>query len=89
MIGNCELCKRENELTFHHLIPRTNHKNKWFKKNFTREEMNQGINICKYDCHTEIHKVINEKEMGRSFNTIEKLMRHPKVKKYIKYIKNQ
>jgi len=46
MIGNCELCKRENELTFHHLIPRTNHKNKWFKKNFTREEMNQGINIC-------------------------------------------
>lgn len=48
-----------------------------------------GIDICKEDCHKEIHKLINEKEMGRSFNTIQKLMRHTKVKRYIKYIKNQ
>lgn len=89
MEGKCELCERENELTFHHLIPRTNHKNKWFKKNFTREEMNRGINICKEDCHKEIHRLISEKEMGRSFNTTQKLLRHPKIKKYIKYIKTQ
>jgi len=89
MVGECELCKREKELTFHHFIPRCLHKNKWFKKIFTREEMNMGIDICKEDCHKEIHKLINEKEMGRSFNTIQKLMRHTKVKRYIKYIKNQ
>ena len=89
MEGKCELCGREKELTFHHLIPKSQHKNKWFKKTYTREEMNEGINICKDDCHREIHKLINEKEMGRSFNTIKKLLNHSKIKKYIKYIKTQ
>jgi len=43
MENKCELCGRENVLTFHHLIPVTLHKNKWFKKNYTREEMNTGV----------------------------------------------
>jgi len=89
MTGKCELCGRENELTFHHLIPKSQHSNKWFKKNFSREEMSMGINICKHDCHKYVHKTINEKELGRSFNTLEKLLRHPKIKKYIKYIQKQ
>jgi len=89
MDDKCALCGRENELTFHHLIPRTLHKNKWFKKNFTREEMNHGVDLCKYECHREVHNLISEKEMGRSYNTLEKLKRHPKVKKYIKFIKNK
>ena len=89
MEGKCELCGRENELTFHHLIPVCLHKNKWFKKNYTREELSKGINVCKYDCHREIHNVITEKELGRSFNTLEKLRRHSKIKKYIKYIQKQ
>jgi len=89
MIGNCDICNRVKELTFHHLIPRCLHKNKWFKKNFTREEMNEGINICKHDCHKEIHKLIGQKEMGRSFYTLKKLLNHPKVKKYLKFIINQ
>ena len=82
----CELCGRENECTFHHLIPRCLHKNKWFKKYFTHDELNQGIMICKSDCHKEIHRLINEKELGRSFNTLVKLKRHQKIKKYIKFL---
>ncbi len=32
----CELCKREvDHTTRHHLIPRTLHRNKWFKKNYS------------------------------------------------------
>lgn len=89
MTSKCELCGRENELTFHHLIPKSQHKNKWFKKNYTRKEMAMGINVCKYDCHREIHNLISEKEMGRSFNTLQKLQRQPKVKKYVKYIQKQ
>ena len=88
-MARCKLCGRDKILTFHHFIPRTLHKNKWFKKNFTRVEMAQGIYICEHDCHPEIHKFINEKEMGRSFNTLQKLLRHHKVKKYVKYIKKQ
>lgn len=89
MTGKCELCGRENVLTFHHLIPVCLHKNKWFKKNFSREEMARGINVCKYDCHREIHNVISEKELGRSFYTLDKLLRHPKIRKYVKYIQKQ
>ena len=85
----CELCQRENQLTFHHLIPRTLHTNKWFKKNFTREQMNKGIMICEHDCHNEIHRLIPEKEMGRSYNTIELLLSHPLVSKYISWVKNK
>lgn len=85
---NCELCERERSLQFHHLIPRTLHKNKWFKKRFTKEEMNKGIEICR-DCHKAIHKFIKEKDMGRNYNTKEKLMEHPKVFKFVLWVKNK
>jgi hypothetical protein len=88
-MDKCELCGRENLLTFHHFIPVTLHKNKWFKKNFTREEMRKGINICKDDCHKQIHRLITEKDLGKYYNTKEKLLNHMKVKKYIKWIKNK
>lgn len=60
----CQLCGRENELNFHHLIPTSQHSNKWFKKNHTSEQLQKGIYICEKDCHSEIHKLIPEKEMG-------------------------
>ena len=85
----CELCGRKNILTFHHLIPKCNHKNKWFKKNFSRDEMNEGIHICKYDCHREIHILIAEKETGKYYNTVKKLLAHEKIKKYIIWLKNK
>jgi len=85
----CALCGRENVLNFHHLIPRSLHTNKWFKKHFTKEELNQGIYICKRDCHKEIHIFIPEKEMGRYFNTLEKLLSHPKILNYINWIKKK
>lgn len=85
----CALCNRENELTFHHLIPVCLHTNKWFKKNFTKEQMDKGIMICKYECHREIHNLIQEKEMGKYYNTKQLLLNHPKVNKYINWIKKR
>lgn len=81
----CELCQRETELTFHHLIPVTLHSNKWFKKNYTREQMGTGIYICD-DCHKSVHKFISEKDLGREYNTIDKLMSHDKVSGFVKWI---
>lgn len=85
----CELCGRDNILTFHHLIPTCLHNNKWFRKNYTDSELSNGIYICEYDCHKEIHKFIEEKDMGKYYNTVEKLMEHPKVRKYINWVKNR
>ena len=88
-MAKCKLCGREKELTFHHFIPKCLHTNKWFKKQFTKEELNQGIFICEFDCHLEIHKFINEKDMGRNYNTLDLLKNHPQVLKYIKWIRKQ
>ncbi|MEM9822941.1 MAG: hypothetical protein AAF985_17810 [Bacteroidota bacterium] len=86
MMLTCELCKRETKKTTkHHLIPRTLHRNKWFKKNFSSERMHQTVNLCR-DCHKEIHRQIPEKEMGRHFNSLELLLTHEKVAKYVVWI---
>ena len=81
----CELCRVEESHNFHHIIPRTLHSNKWFKKRFTREDMQQGIKICK-SCHTAIHDLIpDEKELGRSYNTRPKLLAHPSLGKFVRW----
>ena len=82
----CKLCEREVPKTSrHHTIPRTVHKNKWFKKNYTREQMHSTIELCR-DCHREIHRLIPEKEMGKFYNTIDKLKSHEKVAGFLKWL---
>lgn len=83
--GVCEMCERETVLTFHHLIPRTLHKRKWYQKRYTSEELNQGIDIC-YSCHEAVHDFITEKDLGKHYNTLDLLMKHPKVDKFVEWI---
>lgn len=83
--GHCEMCGRLRVLTFHHLIPKTCHKNKWFKKNFTPEDFQSGINVC-HDCHSAIHRFIPEKLLGKEYNTLELLMGHDDVKKFVEWV---
>ena len=65
----CELCQSEDAHNFHHFIPRTLHSNKWFKKRYTRKQMQAGIEVCK-SCHTAIHNLIpDEKELGGDTTT--------------------
>ena len=81
----CELCGCGEAHNFHHFIPRTLHTNKWFKQRYTRQEMQQGIEVCKV-CHSTIHDLIpDEKELGKKYNTKEKLLSHPQVEKYIRW----
>jgi hypothetical protein len=81
----CQLCESEEVSSFHHFIPRTLHRNKWFKKRYTREQMREGINVCK-SCHNAIHDLIpDEKELGRYYNSMEKLLAHPLIANYVKW----
>jgi hypothetical protein len=89
MFGVCEMCLVEKELTFHHLIPRTLHDNKWFRKNFDLQYMQKtGINVCKC-CHRGIHDIYSEKELGKNFNTKEKLLSDEKIIKHAKWSSKQ
>lgn len=85
----CQLCESDEAYNFHHLIPRTLHSNKWFKKRFTRQQMQQGLDVCK-TCHNAIHDLIpDEKELGRSCNTREALLSHPEFSNYIRWKKSK
>ena len=87
--SKCELCARIKELTFHHLIPVTLHSNKWFEKNFDKKDMrSRGLMLCR-ECHDAIHKFIEEKDMGRNYNTKALLMEHEKVNNFVKWIANR
>ncbi|MEL6561043.1 MAG: hypothetical protein AAFQ94_22820 [Bacteroidota bacterium] len=87
--GICEMCEKYKKLTFHHLIPRKCHTNKWFKKQFDKEDMKtRGINICR-TCHNYIHEIFSQKELGRNYNTLELLMEHEKIAKFVEYSKRR
>lgn len=80
----CELCYHDDLCNEHHLIPRKCHGKKWFRKTFSIEEMKTRIAMLCKSCHNEIHTLIpNEVEMGKQYNTLDKLMGHPLVRKYV------
>jgi len=59
------------------------------KKRFTRDEMHQTINVC-HDCHRAIHNLIpDEKELGRDYNTAERILAHEHVARYMTWIRKQ
>lgn len=88
-IGTCLLCNRlEIPLTFHHLIPRTLHSKKWYKKNYTQDELDKGIDICQ-DCHEAIHDFISEKDLGKQYNSLKLLLTNEKVKNFISWAGKQ
>lgn len=81
----CELCECSSCYNFHHLIPRTLHSNKWFRRRRSREQMARGLWLCK-GWQKTIHELISsEKELGRHYNTREKLADHEGIAKYLRW----
>jgi len=84
----CELCGRQiGELTKHHLIPRTRHRNKRLRKRFSLEEMKARVAWLCDPCHKTVHAVFTEKELEAEFNTLEALRAHPDVREFIKWLR--
>ena len=71
--------------TRHHLIPRSRHGKKRTKRNFTREQMQRVALLCPA-CHRQIHKTFTEKELEQEFNSIEALLGHPDMVKFVRWI---
>lgn len=84
----CALCAREAPLTFHHLIPRTLHSNKWFRKNYSRADLMRGIDLCR-PCHSAVHAFIPNKDLGRHYATLETLREHPDVQRFSSWAATQ
>lgn len=89
MESNCGLCDRIKELTFHHFIPRTLHKNKFFRKLYKLKFMQtHGIDLCD-DCHYNVHHLHTEKELGKYYNNKSKLLSSEKIINFLKWVKKQ
>jgi hypothetical protein len=86
----CELCQREVEnITEHHLIPKTLHGNKKIKKIFSIQQLkNNKLLICE-SCHGKIHSTFTEKELAETYHTFRSILEHPEIKKFIDWIKNK
>ena len=86
----CEMCKREVDyLTKHHLIPKCRHRNKKNKKNFSRQEVRERVlEICR-PCHSNLHNSIDIKELEYDYNTLDKLLKHPEVLRFTRWIRKK
>jgi len=76
----CLICRRETQEKFlekHHLIPAS----KGGKNGKT-------IPVC-IDCGNQIHLLFTNNELRDSYNTLEKLLEHPKIKTWVKWIRKQ
>ena len=85
----CEFCGRAKPLTFHHLIPRKNHRKARFRKRYAVGEMrSRGLYLCR-QCHSGIHDLIDEKELGERYTTKEDLLAHEGVARHVAWVARQ
>jgi hypothetical protein len=75
----CVICERELgsvRIGEHHLIPKT--------------FGGKGNTILIHDiCHAKLHTTITEREMLKYYHTVERLLEHNEIQKFIKWVKNK
>jgi len=74
----CPICKRplghKDTISKHHLIPKS--------RGGRDSELITIHNIC----HQKIHSVFTEKELKDHYSTVEKLLEHEEIQKFIKWV---
>lgn len=79
----CALCDRAVPLSFHHLIPRKNHRKPWYRRHFSVEEMRgRGVWLCR-ECHSAVHRFFDEQTLGRRLNTLDALQADPLIQRHL------
>lgn len=86
--GICPFCQRNVSLTFHHLIPKKLHRRDYFKKHYSPQQLNEGVNICR-KCHTGIHDIHDVMTLAKQFNTIDALRTDESLAKHFAWVGKQ
>jgi 5-methylcytosine-specific restriction endonuclease McrA len=77
----CEFCSRPIPVnapqSVHHLIPRS------------KGGKNSPTVILHHLCHKEIHITLSEAELARTYNNLEALREHPRLAKFISWVKKK
>ncbi|MFZ0391617.1 MAG: HNH endonuclease [Calditrichia bacterium] len=74
----CELCSRAvTDYTVHHLVPKS------------RDGGKQPRALLCKACHRMVHRLFTNKELAEHYNSILKLMAHPEIKKFVRWVNRQ
>lgn len=85
--SQCEICGREvTDLTQHHLIPRRLHRKKRFRRDFSRQELEERVCWVCRPCHNMIHHVRGEQQLGLYHNTPESLLAIPELAEFARWL---
>ena len=82
-MSKCAFCECECELTLHHLIPKSEKKNKY--KKVVDDESNH-LWICR-QCHDQIHALFDINELRDVYNTKDALLSNDKFAKFVEWRK--
>lgn len=88
--GLCDLCGRTvAELTKHHLIPQSRHRNKRNKKTFDRAEVKTRVAWLCRPCHHHVHATIDNKDLEDRYHTLALLAAHPELVKFKNWLRRK
>ena len=87
--NRCGLCGMDRLLSKHHLIPRAMHGKKRFRKRYSMQEMrDRGIMLCRL-CHTAVHTLFSEKELGERLNTKTTLAADDRIRRHVNWARKR
>lgn len=81
----CPICSREliagDSIDEHHLVPKT------FKNRYKDNINNKDNKIIIHKvCHRKIHATFAESDLFSYYNTIERILEHDEIQKFVKWI---
>ena len=82
------MCSSDLNLTFHHLIPRKVHRRAYFKKNYSKEELAKGVDLCRL-CHRGIHRLFDQMTLAREFSSLDALQTNPLIQRHVDWVRRQ
>ncbi len=74
----CPLCGRpipDSQKDAHHLVPKS--------------KGGQATESLHRICHRQIHALLNETELARQYNTVDSLLAHPEVNRFVRWVQNK
>ena len=78
MNGKCSICTRDTPDIYmeqHHLIPKA-------------KKGKQTISVC-MDCGNQLHQLFSLNELRDTYNTVESLLSHEGLQKWVKWIRKK
>ena len=73
-------------LTFHHLIPIKVHRSAYFRKNYSREDLRQVVDLCGL-CHRGIHRLFEQMTLVREFGSLDVLQANPLIQRHVEWVR--